>query len=311
MASMLIGVTGIGSSLAIQTVIHRLEINRVRQSLRQVAETEIANLKQQALLGLLSETLNQVTSLNLTGSVSGTLTTVTGPISSLTGHTVARVTATATVRGVIITLPYETGFNVIQRPQSIGVLFQNVSVEALSPLFLGLHPTPNWTPAADGKATNARNSTGVSTTLDVTSSIETVSTMSNHIDASGSDQAGANFRRLYQSALVPQSSLPAPSSANPTDFTITVSQIPFSRYDLIVYCNLQDSTVTAQGQIELGQGSQFAVTTPDANGNGRRDFVSGQNFVMISNRSSSTITLTLRGASGAPPVHGIQVIQRL
>lgn len=303
-ASILIGVTGIGTGLAIQTVHHRLEINRARQALRQAAEAEIANLEQMSLLGLLTGTINQVTSLNLSGAVSGTLTTVTSPVSILTGHTVARVTASATVRGVTITIPYETGFNVTQRPMAVGVIFQSAPASDLVPLYLGLHPTPNWAPAPNGAITNARNANGVSTTLDVTSSINTISTLSNHLDVSGADQAGANMRRLFQSAL-------RPSPPSTTEFTITVSQIPYSRYDLIVYCNLQDSTVTAQGQIELSQGSQFAVTTPDANGNGRRDFVSGQNFVMISNLGSSTITLTLRGANGAPPVHGIQVIQRL
>jgi hypothetical protein len=118
----------------------------------------------------------------------------------------------------------------------------------------------------------------------------------------GSSAPGDNFAFIARGAVW---------SSGTTTNTLTLSGIPFTRYDLILYLQVPDIGALGTGTVQLGGGSLVTIplnnviTDPP-----RAGFVTGRNTFYFSNLTGASQTVNLAGTVAVPPLHAFQVVER-
>ncbi len=302
LAASLLSVVGLSVTGGIRFVTERQEITRQRRVLLDAARAEIANLRGLADAGTLIAGQNTTTPVALGPGRTGQIAVVTSTSLEAPNLVTATVTAQLQTGATPYSIVLQTGFHVIAKPRIISIKFAPLSVPApASASFFGVVPAPNWNISRNGSITNAASDVGAST-LDISATHSGgLDILGNLID-SGASAAGESVQYLFRGA---NWSWPAPASN-----VVTISQIPFDRYDILAYVQVPGLGFGSLGSVQLGTLPARDLDVPAANSLARQGYVLNENLVRYQGLSGDTQTITLTGPLGAPPLHAIQVVER-
>lgn len=306
MAALLIGVVGVSATLGLQFATQRQASGRAQQQVMNWVHEELSSLQAQAMQGTLSTTTDTTVTRNLAALRSVTLRTQTS--ASAEAPNVVNITLTASFNdGSPRTITVQSAAFNSRKPRIISIKFSPVSVPALSTnRFFGYFPTANWNRLTTSSAASntLRDQQNNLTTLTISSSLNALQDFTSNLVTTGASACGENVEGIFRGGLWNGLSTPA-------SYTVTLGSVPYSRYDVIFYVNVPNIGLGTDGLVQMSGGiSQAALLPISSIDTPRQDFVLGRNTLVFSNLTSANPTFTLGGTLLAPPLHGLQVVER-
>lgn len=303
MATVLVAVVGLSAMTGVQFATQRQAVVRANQQVVAWMADELANLQSQGQRGILSSSLNVTTTRDLPAVRGAQLRVQTSISAEASNVIVAELTATYN-DGQARTVFIRTQVFNNRVPRVIGIKFSPSTLSApLDGHFIGYFATRNWNRVSSisGTVSGFTDHQGASTTLTLSSSTTNIVDITNNVNLTGATAAGFRFEQLYRGGILPT------TASN----TVTLSNIPYARYDLYIYTNMPAIGSGEDGVVRLnGGGERRANLSLNLSDAGRQTFVFNRNVVVFSNQTSASVTLTFNGTTLAPPLHGLQIIER-
>jgi hypothetical protein len=300
----LLSMIGIAATTALRFSTDRIEQSQIRRKMVAEAEIELNTIKALANAGTLVAGVRPSRTISLGPGRTGTIeATVFAPA---VGSTVygSQITGTFNMGtpGQTGSFTINSGHTSDRRPRAIGVKFAPNSISAPGTgQFFGDVPSAYWNMSRNGSITSAVSDDGQATTLNCSTSLTNVVDLTSNLPT-GSSAPGDNFAFIARGAVW---------SSGVTTNTLTLSGIPFTRYDLILYLQVPDIGTLGTGTVQLGGGSLVTIPLNDVLTDPPRvGFVTSQNTFYFSNLTGATQTVNLAGTVAVPPLHAFQVVER-
>jgi hypothetical protein len=299
----LLSMIGIAATTALRFSTDRIEQAQIRRKMVAAAENEINSIRALAIAGTLVPGARPTRTIQLGPGRTGTITaSIFGFFSSSTHFVFVTARFNMGTPGQTGTFTILSGVPMQKRPGVISVKFAPASVAAPAlTRFFGDVPAANWNVSRNGSLASSVMDDGQPTTLTCATSVSSVVDLVNNLSG-GSPSKSGNFAILARGAVW---------SVSAGTNTLTISNIPFTRYDLILYLQVPDIGTLGTGTVQLNGGSLVPVPLNDVLTDlPRNTFVSGRNTFYFSNLTGSSQVVNLTGTIAAPPLHGFQVVER-
>ncbi len=304
MAALLIGVVGVSATLGTQFATQRQAAARTQQQVLNWMHEELAVRKSQAMRGALTSGLDVTVTRNLSGQRNASLRTQTATLAEAGNVIQINLTATYSDPAARTLVVRSAAFN-NRLPRIISVQFAPSSVPAIpATSFSGYFPAANWNRVSTISANSLKDHQGSSVSLTVSTTLNSFQDLNTNVVTTGANASGENFASLFRGANSNGVSTPT--------YTFTLSSVPYSRYDVVLYVNVPANGSGVDGTVQLNGGPSRSTLAPiSATDSPRQDYQLGRNTVLFSNLSNPNPSFVLSGTGYAPPLHGIQVVERI